>query len=470
MLASGVGHDWKPMSNPSTSQTLTPFRKAVFGLGDHSVNIALSCLSLVYFTFLVTVAGLDPWRAGLIAWLARLVDAVSDPLMGRLSDSIRWKIGRRRPFFLIGMIPLGIFFSLMWTTPFTAQNEMFVFYLLIYVGLALSLTVVSIPYMALIPEMATDYDERTSLNSYRSAAAIMGTMVAAGFFGVAEWLGGGAEGFATTGLAIGIWMIVPWPFVYAVSFESRSEDTPTLIDIRTTLKNLAGHASYLRLCFLYVGGRISMDLLGLSIPLFITIWLGRPGDVHWSLLSMLGVVILSLPFWLRYAKRREKHRIFAMGSVWFVLCLAIIGIGEPSWPRWTLFAISGLLGIGYAAVDLMPWAMIGEVVDENELISGERSQGVYNGVLTFLRKVGGATAYMVAGFALSLAGFDKETDQQSEIVMTTIRLLATAAPAFFLLLGLIAVRGYPLTRSRHDEILRGLAARRQASTGNPDPA
>jgi len=444
----------------TTPQTLSPFRKAIFGLGDHSVNIALSCLALVYFTFLVTVAGLDPWRAGLIAWLARLVDAISDPLMGRFSDAIRWKIGRRRPFFLIGMVPLGIFFSLMWTTPYTAQNEMFFFYLAIYIGLALSTTVVSIPYMALIPEMATDYDERTSLNTYRAAAAIMGTMVAAGFFGIAEWLGGGAEGFAITGMAIGIWMILPWPFVYAVSFENRNEETPPAINIWTTLKNLTQHRTYLRLCFLYVGGRVSMDLLGLSIPLFVTLWLGRPGDVHWSLLSMLGVVILSLPFWLRYAQRNEKHRIFAAGSIWFVFCLALVGIGDPTWPRWSLFAFSGLIGIGYAAVDLMPWAMIGEVVDENELLSGERSQGVYNGVLTFLRKVGGATAYMVAGFSLSWAGFEKGAQHQPEVVTNTIRLLATAAPAAFLLAGLIAARGYPLTRSRHAQILAGLAARR----------
>ncbi|MDE0885862.1 MAG: MFS transporter [Myxococcota bacterium] len=448
---------------PTTAQTLSPFRKAVFGLGDHSVNIALSCLSLVYFTFLVTVAGLDPWRAGLIAWLARLVDAISDPLMGRLSDSIRWKIGRRRPFFLIGMIPLGIFFSLMWTTPFTAQNDMFLFYLAIYIGLALSTTIVSIPYMALIPEMATDYDERTSLNTYRSAAAITGTMVAAAFFGVAEWLGGSAEAFATTGLAIGIWMILPWPFVYAASFEKRVLEPATAIKLWTTLKGLARHRTYLRLCFLYVCGRISMDLLGLAIPLFMTIWIGRPGDVHWSLLSMLGVVILSLPLWLRYSQHREKHRIFAAGSIWFAVCLAMVGMGEPSWPRWSIFAISGLLGIGYAVVDLMPWAMIGEVVDENEAITGERSQGVYNGVFTFLRKVGGATAYMVAGFTLSWAGFDKDAEQQPEVVMTTVRLLATAAPAAFLLLGLIAARGYPLTRSRHAQILQRLAARQAAS-------
>lgn len=458
------------MPSQTPAKTLSPLRKAVFGLGDHSVNIALSCLSLVYFTFLVTVAGLDPWRAGMIAWLARLVDAVSDPLMGRFSDTIRWKIGRRRPFFLLGMIPLGIFFSLMWTTPFTDQNEMFFFYLLIYIGLALSTTVVSVPYMALIPEMATDYDERTSLNSYRSAAAIMGTMVAAAFFGIAEWLGGGAEAFATTGLAIGIWMILPWPFVYAVSFENEVPTASTRIDLWSSLKGLASHASYVRLCLIYVGGRISMDLLGLAVPLYVTIWLGRSGDVHWVLLSMLAVVILSLPFWLRYSLHQEKHRIFFIGSVWFILCLGVIGVGDPSWPRWTMFLISGLLGIGYAAVDLMPWAMIGEVVDENELNSGHRSQGVYNGVLTFLRKAGGATAYMIAGFALSSAGFDKESEQQSEVVMETIRFLTTAAPALFLALGLIAVRHYPLTRAKHNEVLSALKERREAGLDSSNPS
>ena len=117
--------------------------------------------------------------------------------------------------------------------------------------------------------------------------------------------------------------------------------------------------------------------------------------------------------------------------------------------------------------------MIGEVVDENELASGERAQGVYNGVLTFLRKVGGATAYMVAGFALSWAGYDQEAAEQPQIVMDTIRFLATGAPAVFLLLGMLAVRGYPLTRARHAEILEALARRAESSApqpGTPPPA
>ena len=104
---------------------LSPLRKLAYATGDHSINISLSSLSLVYFTFLVTVAGLEPWLAGVIAWLARVVDAISDPLMGQFSDRIRWRMERRRPFFLLGMIPLGLFFSLIWFTPFSSQLSMF---------------------------------------------------------------------------------------------------------------------------------------------------------------------------------------------------------------------------------------------------------------------------------------------------------------------------------------------------------
>ena len=171
-------------------------RKAVFALGDHTVNVALSALSLVFFTFLTKVAGLDAFLAGVLVWVARFVDAVSDPLMGRISDATPWRMGRRRPYFLLGALPFGVCFAVLWTTPFTSQAAIFTWHLVFYIGLCLSMTVLSVPYMALIPEMAAGYDERTSLNTFRSAAAVVGTMVAAGFIDIADAFGGDAAGFA----------------------------------------------------------------------------------------------------------------------------------------------------------------------------------------------------------------------------------------------------------------------------------
>ena len=444
---------------------MSPGRKAVYALGDHSVNIAVSSLSLVFFTFLVTVAGLQPWLAGVIAWIARLVDAITDPLMGRLSDATQWNAGRRRPYFLLGMVPLGLCFAAIWTTPFSSQLGMFVWYLTLYVALALGMTVVSVPYMALIPEMATDYDERTSLNTWRSAAAVIGTMVAAAFFELADGFGGGAPGFGRAGTLIAIWIVLPWPFVYAVSFEPTRRDAPRTVSLRASIGSLWQHRTYRRLCGIYLGGRIAMDLLGLAIPLFITIVLGRSGDVTWTLLAMLAVVIVSLPLWLRFARRREKHHVLAIGSLWFVTGLAVVFFADPGWPRWTVFAVAGAIGVGYAVVDLFPWAMLGEVIDEDELISHERRDGVYNGIFTFIRKAGGATAYMFGGFALSLAGYDSRASVQPESAVQAVRLLATAVPAIFVLAAFAGIIGYPMTRARHLVVQGRIDERRVDSRG-----
>ena len=447
------------MQTETRASSLSPLRKLAYAVGDHSINIALSTLSLVYFTFLVTVAGLEPWLAGVIAWLARLIDAVSDPLMGRISDQTRWKLGRRRPFFLLGMLPLGFFFSLIWTTPFSSQIGMFFWYLSIYISLSLSITVLSVPYLALIPEMSTNYDERTSINTYRAIAAISGTMVAAAFFGIAQALGGESRGFALTGLMIGAWMILPWPWVYMASFERKPAprsiaQTHLWADIRELLQN----RTYRRLCGLFIGGRISMDLLGLAVPLYITVWLARPDDVHWTLLSMLSSAVLFMPIWMTLSRRFEKNQIFVFGSVWFSLSLVLVLIADPQWPTWYIFGIAGFLGFGYAAIDLMPWSMVGEVIDEDALAHGVRREGLYNGVLTFLRKVAGATAYMFAGIGLSLSGFDQSLSEQPSSALWTIRGLASIAPALFIILGVFAALSYPLTRVRHEEIIAALDA------------
>ena len=409
---------------------------------------------------------MQPWLAGLIAWLARLVDALTDPLMGRLSDGVRWRAGRRRPFFLIGMLPFGLSFALLWTTPFTTQASMFAWYLAVYVALALAMTVVSVPYMALIPEMARDYDERTSLNTWRSGAAVLGTMVAASFFLLADGLGGGASGYARAGALLAVWIVLPWPLVFRASFEPPRRVERPPVRFLPALASLARHGSYLRLVAIYLAGRVAMDLLGLAVPLFVTIWLGRPGDVTFVLLAMLAVVVASLPVWLRFARHREKHHVLAIGSLWLVVGLVVVFFASPAWPRTLVFVVAGALGVGYAVVDLFPWAMLGEVIDEDELDSHERREGLYNGMFTFLRKLAGASAYMLGGFALSLSGYDSGASVQPERAVLTIRLLATLLPAACVLAALAGVTGYPLTRARHDEIGRRLRERATGAAGS----
>ena len=122
---------------------------------------------------------------------------------------------------------------------------------------------------------------------------------------------------------------------------------------------------------------------------------------------------------------------------------------------WIMFAYVPLVGFGYAVVDLMPWSMVGEVIDEDDLETGERREGLYNGVFTFVRKLGGALGVFLVLTILDVAGYVKG-EQQSETARQAIRFMTAVAPAFFLLVGVWLAWDYPLTRKAHEEILRRL--------------
>lgn len=443
------------MPEIAPSREITATARVVYALGDHTVNLALSALALVFLLFLTEIAGLRPALAGLVVWIARAFDAVSDPLMGRVSDATRWKLGRRRPYFLIGALPFGLFFMLLWRTPLEGQAAMFAYYTSIYIGLSLSMTVLSIPYMALIPEMATDYDARTSLNTYRSGAAVLGTMAAAGMLALTDWLGGGASGWQRAGAVIALWLVVPWPAVFLVSFERPPPGVLAPARGLATVKSLAAHASYRTLCGLYLCARIAVDVAGLAFAFYFTYWLGRRGDYEPTLILLFAMVLLSLPVWLRVAHYRDKQTIFMWGSAWWVAILLGLSAATPEWPRTAVFALAGLAGIGYAVADLMPWAMLGEVIDEDEANTGERREGLYNGVFTFLRKLGGATAFLLAGLLLDAAGFEPD-GTQTETALWSIRGLVSVVPAAFLVAAILLARHYPLGRARHAEILARL--------------
>ena len=135
---------------------LTRARKSIFALGDLTTNTVLGVLSLVYASyFLLEIAALRPILAGLIPLVGRMVDAVSDPLIGRLSDRTRSRWGRRRPYLLAGAIPFGLCFMCLWfESPWSSQMGRFVYYSVAYSALAVSMTVLSVPYLSLQPEMA----------------------------------------------------------------------------------------------------------------------------------------------------------------------------------------------------------------------------------------------------------------------------------------------------------------------------
>jgi len=453
--------------NPA-ERRLSTANKAVFAVGDHTVNLVLSAVSLLYFKFLMEHGGLSPWLAGLVVWVARIVDAFTDPGMGRLSDMTRWRSGRRRPYFLIGALPFGLFFALMWlSVPFESELARFAYYASIYVCVSLAMTCISVPYLALIPEMATDYDERTSLNTFRSVAAVMGTLAAVGMKPVADAIGGDSTAWAYTAAVTAVWLVVPWFAVYAVSFERPGYSQRTPLSFLEGIRTLAAHRAYRNLSTLYILARIAVDLIGAMLLLYFAYTIGREEDFAPTLGLFLLVVILALPAWLAVAKKRDKRTLFIAGAAWWSAIQITLFLADSSWPRWVLFAVPSLAAVGYAVAEMMPWAMLGDVIDEDELATGERREGMYVGFFTFLRKIGGATAVLMMGLVLELSGFvgGLERAEQTELALLSIRTMTSLVPMAVLLLAIAAAIRYPLTREEHSRTIRALTLRRQELKG-----
>lgn len=450
-------------SPPTRSEDprLVPLRKAVYASGDFTVNAFLSVLGIVYITYFLTqVVGLRPELAGAVQLVGRAIDAFADPLMGRISDRCKWKAGRRRPFFLLGALPFGLFFALLWLDLTGAsQLQLFAYYTAMYVLGCLAMTVLSVPYLALLPEMAIGYDARTSLNTWRNAGAVIGVFAAVAFRPVANALGGGTGGYATAGICFGVLLALPWVAIHRVSWERPDfQQRESHVGFGHGMRILMAHANFRRLTAMYLCGRVSMDLIGAMLILYFTHYLGRTEDFEPMMLIFLLSVLLSLPLWLQLAQRMEKATVFMLGTLWWAVMQLGLLAAQPDWPRWIVFAFAPVIAFGYAVVDLMPWAMIGEIVDEDELQTGERREGLYNGFFMFVRKLAGTAGVALAMFVLGWLGFG-QGDVQPPAAVEAIRWLGSVVPALLLVLSAWYARGYPLTRAEHERILAELSRR-----------
>jgi GPH family glycoside/pentoside/hexuronide:cation symporter len=205
-----------------------------------------------------------------------------------------------------------------------------------------------------------------------------------------------------------------------------------------------------------------MDLVAAMLILYFTLWLGRTRDFELTMGLFFVAVLAALPLWVRLAAQMEKAAVFATGALWWAAALALIVFVAPDWPRWLAIGIAVSGAIGYAVMDLMPWSMLGEVVDEDDLETGERREGTYYGLFMFVRKLAGSVAVWFALTVLGLLGYTSYGPQTAQAITAT-RWLASIVPAGFLVLAAWIARHYRLSRARHQEILGELAQRGAAA-------
>ncbi len=467
------------MDDPQSSIRLSAvnplpiWKKIAYGAGDSGFSLTSTALALLYLFFLVNVVGLDPAAAGLSIGIGRVWDAFNDIFIGTLSDRTRSRWGRRRPYLLFGAIPFGIAFILMWLVPPTDEQALLlIYYTAMYILFDTLFTLTNVPYIALTPEIAPTYDERTSLHSYRMAFSIgLGLVAALAPLAIVEAIAGPQpslaerrSAYAAMAAIIGILSIMP---VYITFFAVREnpayQNLPTP-SIRQSFRIAAGNKAFLIAAGIYLLTWMPIDLVQFVLVFLLRDYFGLSNDDVNGVFGLLfGTAILALPLWVWGSRRWNKNRAYQVGIAFLAVVLVVLSFTAPG--QLALIVILAILaGIGVSAAHAIPLAMLPDTIEWDELRTAKRQEAAYYSVVTLIQKLVGAVTIALTGALLAATGYVEQTTNvnvtQPPEAIAAIRLLSGPLPALLFVGGIVLCAFYPLTRERHARLLKAIEKKR----------
>jgi GPH family glycoside/pentoside/hexuronide:cation symporter len=471
------------MTNRASKPRLSLWMKLLYGSGDWGISSIGMMRSIFYAIYLTDVVGLEPRLASFGALVGVIWDAVNDPIIGMISDHLHTRWGRRRPFLLWFAIPFGLSFVTLWSAPnWESQTA-----LLVYVTLSFMLadtlqTLIGVPFLSLTPELTADYDERTTLTSFRSFFQLIGalTVVIAAPAIVDKVVASGGtqqQGFMLVGAIFGgigaIPLLLLGIFVHETSTREQTESIP----FRETLQAAWQNIPFRYAVGIHVLNWSAVDMVAITFPYFLLYWVAQGNllatahifgfDLAYESAFfgvLMSVCILFIPFWLWLARWRNKREAYMLGmSFWVIVQLMVFTIqpGDTSY----LLIIAALAGIGVSAAYTLPDSMFADVIEWDELRTRRRQEGIFYGIRTLIRKLTGALVIFMTLQLLGRSGYISPPEgtlnfSQVSSALQMIRLLVSPFGAVMLCGTIILAWLFPLSREQYARIQRLLEERR----------
>lgn len=458
-------------------------QKAAYGTGTFVLNFLPSALGIFAF-FLITGFGVDPLLAGFLTGIPRLFDAITDPIMGFITDNTRSKWGRRRPYIVVGAVLSGTFFALMWQlNPDWSEDYTFWYFLLFSLAFTIGNTMYATPFVGLGYEITSDYNERTRLMAVSQFMGQIAWMIVPWFWVLIadpDVFPTQAEGVQTLSLLVAAGCIVLGllPGLFCKGIDSDNIENRAEISFRTLWANLVGvvrsiiqtfkNTAFVRLCsatFLVFNG---FQLVS-SFSYFIIVFHMFGGDygvtgtwpAWFATMSAVMTAVFVIPIVSWMANRWGKRNAFIISTV-----ISIIGYGlkwygfNPDNP-WMIFMPIPLMSFGIGGLFTLMMSMTADVCDLDELNNGmPRKEGTFGAIYWLMVKLGQALAMILGGLVLKLVGFDAGAATQTVETMTNLRIADIVIPAGTAFLAIVVMWGYNITEQRAYEIKQELVKRR----------
>jgi GPH family glycoside/pentoside/hexuronide:cation symporter len=465
-------------------------QKFIYGLGSLTNNLLYAAITGMLIVLNLGL-GMNPALVGLLGALPRLVDAITDPLMGYISDKTKSRWGRRRPYIFIGAIASGIVFALLWQLPVGKSDDFYFWYFLIgSIIFYLAYTIFATPWVALGYELTPDYHERTRLMGVHNFMGQIAWLIAPWFLWFMkseQFEGDMVAGASTLAYIVGGFTIL-LGILPAIFLQERSkiglkeskpveqeavDETPKRSIKESVLDFLNGFVitvkfkPFLQLCaatFLVFNGFIMVS----SFQSYVVIYYVFGGDqtlgaeyIGWAgmvtAISTFCVILMVTKLSEKIGKRRAFFTttgvsIFGFALKWFFY--------TPEYPM-LLLVPSVFVAFGLGGLFTLMGSMVADVCDADELRTNERREGLFGSIYWWVVKLGMAAAIAAGGYLLNATGFDVDLGSaQSDEAILLMRLFDIGVPLICSAIAIWIIYFYPITEAKANEVRQQLEQRR----------
>jgi len=457
--------------------------KAAFGAG-HLVNNLLPGSLGVFSFFLLTAFGMDPFLAGLLGGLPRIYDAVTDPIMGYVSDNTNSRWGRRRPYIFVGAILSGLLFIVLWQMDETnSQSYNFWYFLLMSLAYLTGNTIYSTPLIGLGYEMTSDYNERTRLMAFSQTIGQLAWMIVPWFWVLMadpDMFETQAEGVRTISIVVGLACmalgVLPAIFCKEVdqsNLQNRDELTMKHLwsNMKSLVKNIvqiSKNKPFMKLCgatFLVFNG---FQMVA-SFSFFIIVFYLFKGDYEiagtwpawFTTVSALATAFLIIPVITWMSNQWGKRKAFIISTAISIVGYILKWWGFDPENPWLMFLPIPFMSFGLGGLFTLMMSMTADVCDLDELNNGmPRKEGSFGAIYWWMVKLGQGLALVLGGLVLKMAGFDSTAAEQTSDTITQLRLADIIIPAITAGLAIVIMWNYDLTETKARAIKDELVERR----------
>ncbi|NCC77513.1 MAG: MFS transporter [Clostridia bacterium] len=456
--------------------------KIGYVLGNLGVGIAMQVIGAYFVFFATAILGIPGSLAGLAVGISVFWDAVTDPLMGYLSDQTRTrKLGRRHPYLIAGSLGIAATVYLIWIIqPGWQTGAKFALMFIILMVFKSAMTVYITPYTALGAELSTDYNERTQIQGIKTIFFLSGLALVsvAGmyfFFQPTPDFPVGQlnpRSYRNIGLAAAILTVASAGICFGLtakyiprlrrSMPAAADSRPVhalLKSIQDTVKNRPFRAT----AFSYLFNNLASALLS-SIGLHVFTYTFHLSSQQIALVLGLQflISIISQPMWAAVSRRMDKKPALHLGLAFasagsLVFILLVLFRQDLQANPYVFIPFSLLTGVGTGALFTLPLSMVADTIDFDELRSGQRAEGLYYGSLTLYYKASQAIAIFLIGILLDLIRFDASLPVQSDVTTLSLGLLLVVGSLLSFGLSYLSLRGYDLDEEKVQAIQARIA-------------